>query len=122
MAAPIQVRGKNTTDSASNEWEKIMGISEPNHLGGWLVRVLATQPHEITCSECFDQISTYVDLKVTGQDAASALPDVHQHLLQCPACAEDYEALLGLAQMEALDAWNELVGTSGNSAELVGTP
>ncbi|MER3457650.1 MAG: hypothetical protein C4309_02480 [Chloroflexota bacterium] len=92
-----------------------MGISEPNHLGGWLVRVLATQPQEITCSECFDQISTYTDLEVTGQNAAIAWPDVHQHLLQCPACAEEYKALLGLAQMEALDTWNELVGTPGNS-------
>jgi hypothetical protein len=99
-----------------------MGISEPNHLGGWLARVLATRPHEITCSECFDQISTYVDLEVTGQDAASALPDVRQHLLQCPACAEDYEALLDLVWIEARDEWDVFVGTPGNSGELVGTP
>ncbi len=89
-----------------------MGISEPNHLGGWLVRVLATQPHEITCSECFDQISTYVDLEVTGQDAASALPDIHQHLLQCPACAEDYEALLDLTWIEARDEWDIFIRNS----------
>lgn len=99
-----------------------MGISEPSHLGGWLARVLATQPHEITCSECFDQISTYVDLEVAGQDAAHLLPDVHQHLHQCPACMEDYEALLDLAWIEAHDKWDVFVGTHESPGELVGTP
>lgn len=98
-----------------------MGISEPNRLGGWLAHVLATQPHEITCSECFDQISTYVDLEVADQDAASALPDVAQHLHQCPACVEEYEALLDLAWIEARDEWEVFAETYRNSGELVRT-
>lgn len=79
---------------------------EQTAFGGWLQRVLATQPEEITCSDCFDQLSTYVDLEVAGQDAPSYLPDVEQHLLQCPACAEEYEALLALAWIEARDEWD----------------
>ncbi len=99
-----------------------MRTPEQIHLGGWLARVLATQPHEIACSECFNQISTYVDLKVAGQDAASALPEVAQHLLQCPACAEEYQALLDLAWIEARDEWDVFAGAHRSSGELVGTP
>jgi hypothetical protein len=75
---------------------------EQTVFGGWLERVLATQPEEITCSDCFDQISHYVDLEVAGKDPAATLPDVAHHLSQCPACAEEHQALLGLAWMEAI--------------------
>jgi hypothetical protein len=83
-----------------------MRNTEQTRFGGWMQRVFATQPHEITCSECFDHISTYVDLEVAGQDAPNTLPDVEQHLLQCPACAEEYEALLDVAWIEARDTWD----------------
>lgn len=59
-----------------------------------LVRqVLDTQDEEISCSECFDLTSAYVELEMAGHNPAQELPRVSHHIAQCRACREDYEAL-----------------------------
>jgi hypothetical protein len=60
-----------------------------------------TQEHELSCSECFEQISDFVDLELAGQPVAERLPMLRQHLVQCRACREEYEVLRDLAQLEA---------------------
>jgi hypothetical protein len=66
----------------------------------WLRNIYETQDEEISCSECFDRVSQYVDLEISGQDAAAKLPQVRHHLNQCPACREEYEALRDLRLLE----------------------
>jgi hypothetical protein len=66
----------------------------------WLKNIYATQEEEISCTECFDLASSFVDLEVSGQDAALKMPQIKQHLNQCRACREEYEALRDLRFLE----------------------
>ena len=66
----------------------------------WLKNIQETQDEEISCTECFDLVSRFVELEATGQDAAAKLPQVKQHLRQCRACREEYEALRDLRLLE----------------------
>jgi hypothetical protein len=64
-----------------------------------LVRdVLNTRPDEIGCQECLEQLDQFVEMKLAGQDAASALPLVQDHLDRCKCCREEFEALLAVLQ------------------------
>jgi hypothetical protein len=66
----------------------------------WLKNIYETQDEEISCTECFDLVSRFVELEVSGRDAAAELPLVHGHLSQCRACREEYEALRDLVRLE----------------------
>ncbi len=66
-----------------------------------LQQIRATQDEELSCSECFDLVSHYVDLELAGKDAAGRLPRLAQHLGQCLVCREEYEMLRDLARLEA---------------------
>jgi predicted anti-sigma-YlaC factor YlaD len=63
--------------------------------------VYETRDEEISCTECFDQVSDYVDLEIAGEDAAQKMPRAKQHFDQCRVCREEYETLLDLARLEA---------------------
>lgn len=66
----------------------------------WLRNIYDTQDEEISCTECFDLVSGFVELEVSGQDAAARMPQIKQHLSQCQACRDEYEALRDLRQLE----------------------
>lgn len=66
----------------------------------WLKNIYETREEEISCTECFDLVSRFVELEVSGQEAAAKLPQVKQHLGQCPACREEYETLRDLRRLE----------------------
>ena len=66
----------------------------------WLRNIYETQDQEISCTECFDLVSGFVELEASGQDAAAKMPQVKQHLNQCQACRDEYEALRDLRQLE----------------------
>ena len=66
----------------------------------WLRNIYETQAVEISCTECFDLISRFVELEISGRDVAAELPQVKQHLNQCRACREEYETLRDLIQLE----------------------
>ena len=67
----------------------------------WMQQVFHTEQEEISCTECFDLVSQYVDWEVAGEAAAEKLPMLSQHLEQCRACREEYELLRDLAETEA---------------------
>ena len=69
----------------------------------WLRNIYATRDEEISCTECFDLVSAFVELEVSGQDAAAQMPLVKQHLEQCRACREEYETLRDLRLLEESD-------------------
>jgi hypothetical protein len=66
----------------------------------WLQNIHKTQDEEISCSECFDLVSHFVEVELAGEDAVTKMPQLKQHLDQCPACREEYETLRDLARLE----------------------
>ena len=66
----------------------------------WIKNIYETRDKEISCTECFDLVSGFVDLEISGKSAASQLPQVIEHLNQCRACREEYEVLRDLRRLE----------------------
>lgn len=66
----------------------------------WLKDIHETQQEEISCSECFDLVSHFVEVELSGEDAAAEMPRLKQHLNQCAACRGEYETLRDLARLE----------------------
>lgn len=62
--------------------------------------VFAARDDEIVCSQFFELLPRFVDLKLFGEDAAALLPQVSHHLGQCPECREVYQALLEAVRSE----------------------
>jgi len=59
----------------------------------WIQKVIATEEEEISCSECFDLVSEYVDTELAGGEFSGALRQVGHHLNQCRACRDEYDLL-----------------------------
>jgi hypothetical protein len=60
-----------------------------------LVRMIAmTREEEIGCDECFEQLDRFVEMRLSGLDAVTAMPLVHDHLEKCGDCREEFEMLL----------------------------
>lgn len=66
----------------------------------WLRNIYETQDVEISCSECFDRVSHFVEVEVSGRDVVAELPQVRQHLEQCRACRDEYEVLRDIRCLE----------------------
>ena len=66
----------------------------------WLRNISRTQDEEISCTECFDLVSHFVELEMSGGNVATEFPQVKQHLDQCRACHDEYELLRDLARLE----------------------
>jgi hypothetical protein len=73
---------------------------QKNRFERWLQNIYDTRDEEISCSECFDSVSHYVEVDVSGEDAAAIMPQLRQHLDQCPACRAEYETLRDLRRLE----------------------
>ena len=65
-----------------------------------LGRLLGPAEPEVSCEVCFDELDRYVELKVAGADADTAIPGFRAHLDGCPACREEYESLYALVSGE----------------------
>jgi hypothetical protein len=63
--------------------------------------IVNTDDDEISCAECFDLVSQYVDLEVAGTAAERTLPRLQRHLMHCGVCREEYEILRDLVRLEA---------------------
>ena len=74
-----------------------------NRFERWLQNIYNTQEEEISCSECFDSVSHFVELELSGKNPVAKMPQVKQHLDQCAACREEYETLRDLARLEDED-------------------
>jgi hypothetical protein len=71
-----------------------------NRFERWLKNIYHTQDEELSCSECFDAVSRFVEMELAGEDAAAKMPQVKQHLDQCAACRQEYETLRDLQRLE----------------------
>jgi len=65
----------------------------------WLQNIYNTQDEEISCSECFDLVSHFVEVELSGEDPVTKMPQLKQHLDQCAACREEYETLRDLGRL-----------------------
>jgi hypothetical protein len=77
----------------------------------WLRNIFETRDNEISCTECFDLVSRFVELEVSGQDAVAKMPQLKQHLDQCRACRDEYETLRdlrGLDEQGGIPSLNDL--------------
>ncbi len=63
-------------------------------------QIAETEAEEISCSECLDHISEYVDREVSGAEMTQEMRRVAQHLHQCQVCLDDYEILHDLVVLE----------------------
>lgn len=61
---------------------------------------LAARNDEILCSQFFELLPRFVDLELSGENAALLIPQVSHHLGQCPECCEVYQALLQAVRSE----------------------
>ncbi len=59
-----------------------------------LMALTRTREEEIGCDECFERLERFVELDLSGLDAARAMPLVEDHLGKCGDCREEFEALL----------------------------
>jgi hypothetical protein len=59
-----------------------------------LQAIYSTQPDELPCDDCFELVDAYAEMVMAGVDAARVLPLVQDHLKRCPACREEFEALI----------------------------
>ena len=73
---------------------------KPRRFDVWLRYIFETQDEEISCTECFDMVSHFVELETSGGNVATQLPQVKQHLDQCRACRDEYEMLRDIALLE----------------------
>jgi hypothetical protein len=56
--------------------------------------IQSTREQELTCGACYDEVDRFVELELSGKNAAEAMPLVREHLDRCGTCKEEYEALL----------------------------
>ncbi len=60
-----------------------------------LIRLIAdTRSDEIGCDQCFRELDSFAEMKLTGKSAEEAMPMLQYHLNHCKVCREEYEALL----------------------------
>ncbi|NUM43154.1 MAG: hypothetical protein HUU38_00495 [Anaerolineales bacterium] len=64
--------------------------------------LLQSLPHtrevELTCDEVFALLDEYADRAQRGENVAQLMPLVEHHLMMCPECREEYEALVRVLQ------------------------
>ena len=63
-----------------------------------LTRLLGTPGKDAGCEEALAVLAEFVEGALQGRNVRELLPAVAEHLRNCPACAEDYEGLIALAQ------------------------
>ena len=77
----------------------------PNEAVLGILRVLDNVPEEdeISCGELFAKLDEYVEREVDKKDAAILMPVIREHLVVCPDCCEEYEALLDILNKTSKD-------------------
>jgi hypothetical protein len=63
-----------------------------------VTRLLGTSGADAGCEGTLALLAEYVEGELAGLDVDRLLPAVAKHLRNCPACAEDYQGLTGLAR------------------------
>ena len=67
----------------------------------WIERIYKTSEDELACDDVQPRLAAYVDAQASSISYNGKDEKVRQHLLQCPDCQEEYEALAEVVQLEA---------------------
>lgn len=59
-----------------------------------LQMLVVTRPTEIGCDDCFEELCKFADQMIAGNLPEKAMPLIHEHLMKCKDCREEYEVLL----------------------------
>jgi len=86
--------------SAAYETNSNGDIMDETKFTQWINKILTTEEDEISCSDCFDRVSEYVETEAAGAEMDDALQQVKQHIHQCQVCFDEYELLRDLIQVE----------------------
>jgi hypothetical protein len=70
----------------------------PRPLDRLLRQIAATEPEEISCSECFELLPGAVERELTGATDTPLHARLEQHLGQCTVCREEFEVLRDLVR------------------------
>lgn len=61
----------------------------------------AASDDELGCDGCYELLDQFAQAELDGSSIPKALQLVHEHILQCKCCKDEYEALLvGLREIE----------------------
>ena len=63
-----------------------------------LTRLLGTPGKDAGCEGALALLAEYVEGELGARNVHELLHAVHEHLRNCPACAEDYAGLIALAR------------------------
>jgi uncharacterized protein YggL (DUF469 family) len=85
---------RNLTASAKKEDDRMITL---------LKKLALTEVQEISCDDVHAVLAEFAERKQQGEAIAHLMPQVAHHLELCPACREEYEALL-----LAIEAENKL--------------
>ncbi len=75
-------------------------MSEQHRARQRLERLLGPTGPELSCDECFAVLDRHVEAVLSGRQADEAFPGMREHLIGCPACAEDHASLVELLHHE----------------------
>lgn len=67
---------------------------EPHFLKQIILAIVDTQPEELDCDQCFEELDCFAEKVLAGKHAEEAMPLVQDHLHRCGPCREEFEALL----------------------------
>lgn len=67
-------------------------------VSGFLRILEQARIEDVPCSEVYSRLDEYVEKDVRGNEAASLMPLLREHLDCCPDCYEEYEALLSVLE------------------------
>ena len=76
---------------------------------------ITTRSDELTCFECYELLDEYAEVILVGQDAASPLTHVHDHLERYADCREEWTGLL--ASLRALSRDSSSPTITGHPCE-----
>jgi hypothetical protein len=83
--------------------QRAAGRAVPEDAAERIARVLAAaEPEPAACAAIQEQLPEAVAAELRGERLATALPEVHRHLLICPTCSAFYADLLELELGPAL--------------------
>jgi hypothetical protein len=63
-----------------------------------LARLLGTPGEDTGCEGGMAVLAEYVEIELAGRNPDELYPGLTKHLLNCAACAEDYEGLVSLVR------------------------
>lgn len=74
----------------------VMQSSDPQMAQKIMGMLAKTREDELTCDDVFALLDQFVEMAARGEDVASLMPMVQQHLDLCGDCREEYESLMNV--------------------------